>query len=253
MKKMLLVFGMCFFVLGLIAQEHKNLLEDQLVEPPKFSDEITDKKAPKIEKAPLCCFIENELICPDVYLDFPPEGIVGIEFTINPNGKVSNFKVVNPVDYHLEQAVINCLKQTNGMWTPGKVNGQYSAMEKRVYVKFDIEGNRSFDEISRGYYYLAVKKFYKGKNTLENKLLSTNKKEKRSDRMFKSSLAYLEKATVFNPNDATLEFWKSRNYEMLDMPNEMHQALRNRRNLLSQEMNNNENTNTYELAVITFK
>ena len=250
MKKMLFIIGMCIITLGLNAQDQKNLLEDQRVEPPKFKGEKIEREQVEIKKSPICCFIENELEYPEFTNVDTPEGIVVIEFTINADGNLSNFKVTNPVDYHLEQAVISCVKQTDGMWTPGKVNGQYSSMEKSVSVKFDVEGNPSFNEISKGYYFSALRKFHNGQNTIEDNLLTIKKKERKSERLFNSSLRSLDKATVYKPNDASVLFWKARNYEMLGMRTEMRETLKKRNALLSQQINGKSTIDNYDLAII---
>ena len=172
-------------------------------------------------------------------------------YPINADGSVSDFVVSNAVNYDLEQAVINCIKETNGLWEPGKVNGFSSPMEKSIYVKFDVLGNAPFEEISASYYMTALKKYYQGQNIRNDHLLSMEKKEKKSERRFNSSLNCLKKATKFSPNDPTILHWQARNYEMLARYNEMRESLEQRQKLLSQSVINNQMIGNIELAIIT--
>ncbi|WP_430817146.1 energy transducer TonB family protein [Carboxylicivirga sp. RSCT41] len=250
MKKMLLTIGMCFFVLGLIAQEEKSIyLSDQQVVPPQFNEiEVEEVK----ERSPICCFLENNLeIDMPATSNYTPEGTVAIEFTVNKDGTLSNFVVVNHVDDYLNQAVIDCIKETEGKWRPGEVNGTPSAMEKRVYVRFDIPDNPPFEELARQNYQYALKRYHKGENIQSNKMLSSKKQTRKSHRMFNRSLNQLDAATVYMPNDATLAFWKAKNYEKLGMHKEMIDMLELRQTLLSMDLSEQELDKFYDLAVIT--
>ena len=253
MKKMLLTIAMCFFVLGLVAQEEKSIyLSDQNVVPPQFN-EIEVEETVK-ERSPICSFIEQNLeIKTPSSTDYFPEGTVAIEFTVNSDGTLSNFIVVNRVDYQLEEAVIDCIKKTEGKWRPGEVNGNPSAMEKRVYVRFDSPDNPPFEELARQNYHYALKRFHKGENILNNKLLSAEKQSRKSNRFFNRSLSQLDAATVYMPNDATIAFWKAKNYEKLGMHKEMLDMLELRQTLLSMDISEQELKKFYDLAVITLK
>ncbi|MBR8535179.1 energy transducer TonB [Carboxylicivirga sediminis] len=253
MKKTLLTIAMCFFVLGLVAQEERNImLSDQQVVPPKFAG-IEPEVKEEVKQSPICCYLQEHLDIEVPANGMLPEGTVAIEFTVNSNGTLSNFTVANRVNYTLEQAVIECIKETEGMWRPGEVNGQPSPMEKRVYVRFDNPDNESFEQIARDHYLVAVKRFKKGMYIESNQLLANKKKVRKSQRQFNSSINQLNAATVYMPNDPTIAFWKARNYEQLGMHKEMINMLEKRRELLSMKLSERELKNHYDLAIITLK
>lgn len=253
MKKTLLLITMCFFALGLVAQEERNImLGDQRVVPPKFKGVEPEVKE-EVKQSPICCYLQNNLhleVPTDEYL---PEGTVAIEFTINRNGSLSHFTVINPVSYALEQAVITCIKETEGQWQPGEVNGQPSPMEKRVYVRFDYPDNAPFNEIARTHYLIAVKRYERGLYIENNQFLTREKKLRKSQRMYNRSLNHLNEATVYLPNDPTVAFWKARNYKQLGMHKEMFEMLEKRRELLSMKQSERELKEHYNLAIITYK
>ncbi len=255
MKKTLLIIAMFFVTLGLAAQEVEGkLLGDQKVVPPKFKG-IEAKEEPKAEPklSPICCFIQENLEIEMPSSEFLPEGTVAIEFTVNRDGSLSNFTVVNPVNHTLELAVIECIKETEGMWQPGAANDNPVAMEKRVYVRFDRPDNDSFEEIARRHYLVAVKKFNKGVNAENNQFLTTEKKNRKAQRAFNSSLNCLNEATVLLPNEPTIAFWKARNYEHLGMHKEMIEMLEQRKFLLSLKHSERTLTDYIDMAIITLK
>jgi hypothetical protein len=252
MKKTLLTIGMCFLILGLTAQEEKSyMLEDQHVVPPQFNEIVENKT--EAMPSPICHFIQETLDLDGINMDYYTEGTVAIEFTVNKDASLSNFIVVNPVDYNLEQAVISCIKKTEGKWKPGEVNGTPSSMEKRVYVRFDVPDNPPFEVLARQRYQRALKQFNKGENNEDNKLFDQNKRMRKSQRMYNYSLNQLAAATVYMPNDASIAFWKAKNYEKLGMHKEMIEMLELRKTLLSMNMSEQKLEDFDDLAIITLK
>ena len=252
MKKMSVIIGMCFLVLGLMAQNKKTfMLDDQQVVPPKFVGEVVNE--PVVETSPICCFLQKNLPNDKRINGSLTEGTVAIEFTVNKDGSLTNFVVVNGVSFDLDQSVIDCIKDSEGMWQPGEVNGRPSAMEKRIYVRFDNPDNAPFEEIVRNHYYTAIKHFTKGQNFENNKLIEKNKQERKAHRMYKHSLAQLNDAMVYLPNDPSLAFWKAKNYEQLRMDEQMIEMLELRRELLSMRADEQKLKEYNNLAVISFK
>ncbi len=252
MKKMLLLIGMCFLAFGLCAQEEGSyLLSDQHVVPPQFEGESA--KDVNVNQSPICCYIQNNIDYPEMARENYREGIVGIEFTIEPDGSLSNFVVSNAVDHYLDDLVISCIKKTEGMWKPGMVNNTPSPMEKRVYVKFDLEGNDSFNELAERYYFNAIKHFTKGENAQSNNLLTASKQKKKSTRQYNASLAQLDKATVLFPNDVAILYWQAKNYENLGMEEEMLEMMERRNELVAMKLLEEELVGHYDLATIRKK
>ena len=65
------------------------------------------------------------------------EGTVVVDFTVNTDGSIENFKIQNSVAASNDKAVISALKRTSGDWIPGSQNGNPIAMEKRLLVAFN--------------------------------------------------------------------------------------------------------------------
>ena len=99
------------------------------------------------------------------------EGTAVIQFTVNPSGKLSDFKVVNGISYHIDNELIAALRQTDHMWEPGKQNGQAAAMEKEFTMAFrnGYTDRESFVEDFKriaGYYFTSATKKLFVKNFL---------------------------------------------------------------------------------------
>lgn len=250
MKKLLLLIGMCFFTLTLVAQEteKRHFLADQTVVPPQFKGEQVEQQ----QTSPICCYIEKNLELPDRHLieKYQIEGTVVIDFTVEADGSLTNFVISNYVDNDLNYAVIDCIKETQGMWAPGMVNDKPAPMEKRIYVKFDIEGNPSFEEIARNYYNIATKRFAKGEQIQNSDGFNSKKRVRKYTRKYNSSIRLLNHATVYCPNDASIFLWKAKNYEQLGMNQQMLEMLERRKEVLSMTHTEKKLEGYYDLAVI---
>jgi len=247
MKKLLLIIMVGFLSLSLYAQKE---LKETKVQPPHFRGVIIEKEKPVVEKSPICRYIEKELVYPQEVKDFFPEGVVVVQFTVNTDASVSDFVVTNSVAYELDNSVIDCLKGTNGMWIPGKVNGNYAAMEKKVYVKFDILDTPSLTELALSSYNTAVKRYQKGTKIQENINLAENKRIKKSERRFNRSLNHLDLATTYKPNDPSILFWQARNYNQLGDISKMNEKLEQYLEIINAQMAMEEFKDGYDLAVI---
>ena len=68
-------------------------------------------------------------------------GTVVIRMNVLPTQNLSEFQVIHSVSPHFDQAVIDVLEASNGMWKPATIYGRPVAMEKEVTVVFRFEGN----------------------------------------------------------------------------------------------------------------
>ncbi|GEM_PF-6415135 len=243
MKKLLLSIGMCLLVVGVSAQK---ILPDQLVVSPKYIGDVVEEET--VKKSPICCFIQNHLVIPDD--NSVAEGYVGVVFTINPDGSLSNFIVSNKVTSSLDEAVVNCIKKTEGKWQPGLVNGIPSPMERRVYVKFDIPGNDSFEELAKDRYFNSIKYFSKAMYLKDNRLITQEKRDKKSTKYFNRSLKQLNMAAKYSPNNYSIAHWKAKNYEQLNMEKELRDILDESVRYLSMKKQEQTLTDHYNLAII---
>jgi len=250
MKKLLLVLMIGFLSLSLSAQKE---LKETKVEPPHFSESLIEEEIPVDEKSPICHYIEKELEYPKVTNDYYPEGVVVLQFTVEADASVSNFIVTNSVSYELDNAVIECMKGTKGMWIPGKVNGSNSSMEKKVYVKFDILGTPSLNELAISSYNTAMKRYQKAFECKKNEFLAENRRVKKAERRFNKSLTHLEMASTYKPNDPSILFWQARNYQQLGDFSKMNEKLDQYLEIINSQMALSGMENKYELAIIVRK
>lgn len=67
-------------------------------------------------------------------------GIVYVKFTIDKNGKTSNFHVDKPLGYGLDEESIRIVKLFSDNWLPGLLNGKAVDVEYIYPVKFTLAG-----------------------------------------------------------------------------------------------------------------
>lgn len=255
MKRLVLLLMACFLALGLLAQEEiwQRKLAETRVEPPQFSGSLKKNQPVTVEKSPICCFIQDNLIYPGKAGDFQQEGVVVVEFTVEPDATVSNFKVVNPVSHELNNAVINCLRLTKGMWIPGKVNGIPSAMQKKVTVMFDLEDTPSLVEQARLHYMKSLKAFYKGCHFQEVIMVNAQARARKEKHQFNRSLKHLDHAQRYCHDDTSVLLWQAKNYQKLGNNAMLNQKMEEFNQVLNLHLASSELKESYDVALVVFK
>ncbi|MGQ1786541.1 energy transducer TonB [Saccharicrinis sp. GN24d3] len=61
-----------------------------------------------------------------------------VKFTVNPNGELINYHIINSIGFPIDDEIIRLLKTTNGMWKPGLNNGEAVEMEKEVAMEIKV-------------------------------------------------------------------------------------------------------------------
>ncbi|MEN8251115.1 MAG: hypothetical protein ABFS32_19430 [Bacteroidota bacterium] len=96
-----------------------------------------------------------------------------IRFKVLPNRDISDFQVVQGIVPDFDEAVLELMKSTNGMWNPGMINDHPVPMEKEVtfilntsnkdvielYKSAQWDKNRADKLLKEGKYHRAIK-FY---------------------------------------------------------------------------------------------
>jgi TonB family protein len=82
-------------------------------------------------------YLEQKLLYPKQAIDNKVEGKVTIQFTVEPNGELSNFHVVKGLGYGCDDEVIRLVKQ-GPAWTPTKRNRAPIKDKVRVKLKFKL-------------------------------------------------------------------------------------------------------------------
>ena len=126
------------------------------------------------------------------HVEFPSEsyqwrfqGTEVVQFVVTTQGKLSDYKVINSVSPEIDNEVIRLLELTNGMWTPGTINGEPVAMEKEVSLVFQLSPTSDFVEMAK----LNMKK--------GNELLFLKDQPKKAIKYFDLAINYL-------PNNETI-------------------------------------------------
>ncbi len=210
MKKFGFLFGMLLMAGVTFAQITQ--LKETTVESPKFiGQQIGFDSESDQGSSPICYYLKNNLKEQD-YLD---EGIVTVLFTINPDGTLSDFSITNSVSTTNDNAVLNCIKSTSGLWKAGKVNGESVEMQKEIYVHFVNPLTKSFETLAQDNILYAIKKIEKAKNIKSSVLYSANKADKKADKKLHSALFYLNEANKYKPEEPSVLFWQACAYEEL--------------------------------------
>ncbi len=209
MKKIGLLFGLLLMA-GLTFAQVKELKETT-VEPPKFVAQQISDSANDPTTSPICNYLKENLDNVN-YLD---EGVVTILFSINADGTLSDFNITNSVSNANDHAVLNCLKNTSGLWQAGKVNGKPVQMQKEIFVHFVNDPNQSLEAMAQENITNAVKKIESARTIKSSVNFTTAKATRKSERRLQSALFYLNEANKYQPEEPSIVFWQACTYEEL--------------------------------------
>ena len=150
MKKFgILMVGLFISVMVFGQNENKMVGINEIeVSPPQFTG--IEKGATTLEKnnsSVLMNFIKENTVYPENKFIAQIEGTEIIRFTVTPQGKVVDIKVINSVSPVVDEELIRVLKTTNGMWNPGHKNGEATSMEQEF--KAMIGNNEDGKIVSR--------------------------------------------------------------------------------------------------------
>lgn len=84
-------------------------------------------------------YLEENLVYPPEALANKIEGKVTVRFSVEPDGQLSNFKVVKSLGYGCDEEVIRLIKE-GPKWSPTKRNNEPVVGRVKVKVKFRLPG-----------------------------------------------------------------------------------------------------------------
>lgn len=87
--------------------------------------------------AALMEYVKENIIYPADALNGGVQGCVIVQFTVNPDGSTSDFKIIRSVFPSLDKEAIRVLSQT-GKWKPGRQRGRCIPVEYQVPVTFKL-------------------------------------------------------------------------------------------------------------------
>lgn len=165
MKTRMILFAALFFSVVISAQHYEN--KNIRIEYPNF------------EKGSLDDFLLMELVYPNRSEKLGVQGTVVVKFTVNPEGELSNFRIINSVSDRLDSEVIYALKESEGKWNPGQINGQPVKMDQEFSVAFMLHPEVDFIKEAEFY-------FHKG-----NQILHQQQDPERALRFFNCAMKYM--------------------------------------------------------------
>ncbi|MCU4157050.1 energy transducer TonB [Carboxylicivirga sp. A043] len=213
MKKLSYALVLLMFTVSIVAQEStmkQKFIEETRIEAPVFIGVVDSDKT---SQQTFSQHLQQELAYLSELDYLYDEGVVAVDFIVEKDGSVSNLSISNSVSKTIDEAVLRVISQSNHMWQAGKINGATSSMDKTVFVKFDIPGNDSHNELAANYLQIAIKQLY-AINTIESKYVNEDKILRKSQRKTNSAENYLLKAEQYKPNDLSITFWQARTYEL---------------------------------------
>ncbi len=132
-------------------------------------------------------YVVDNLEYPQSMIDNMEEGEAIIQFVIEPNGNVTDIKMVNSLSEDCDHALIELMQGTSGMWKPAIEDGQFVATEKEISIVFDL---KEFN--SKAY---AIRKFNKGV-------------DKYNDGKVEAAIRLYDEAMKYMPNHAGLVYMR---------------------------------------------
>ena len=129
--KQVLLFIFLFCTLGVSAQSNTTSRTERLF------DVVEEMPMFPGGNAALMDFLANNIKYPQVAEENGIQGRVVLTFTVEPDGSLTEVKVVRGVDIALDKEAIRVVKRMP-KWIPGKVGGQPVAVKYTLPITFHL-------------------------------------------------------------------------------------------------------------------
>lgn len=83
-------------------------------------------------------FLGSTMEYPEAARKAGKEGLVVVAYTVNTDGKLSDFELMKGVSKEIDEEAIRIIKMTDGKWSPGKQNGKAVPVKYTVPIQFKI-------------------------------------------------------------------------------------------------------------------
>jgi hypothetical protein len=211
MKKIIGV--LVLFICGLMSYGQQIELPETLVKSPRFMSEKMEELDES--RSAIGQYMQQQLTTGANDATEYSEGVVVVEFTIHADGSLSGFTVDHGISARNDNAVLNVVKNSEGMWEPGQNNDQYVDMKKRLYVGFSDPESPSLIELATEEQEMGLRKYYKVAYVEESPFLSNEKIARRKTRLLRAALNNLDAAYTYQPEEPSTLFWQACVYEKL--------------------------------------
>ena len=149
--KTILIFLVCLVVATIASGQHQELEEIEVTSPV-----YVGKVAQSLDS-----YLQSGIIYPSTNdLHLWMQGTVVIGFLVTPEGNLKNFKVINSVSKAFDMEVIRVLEGTDGMWSPGIINGEYVSMPGEVSVSFKLNPDEDFIELAKEHWQKGIQALF---------------------------------------------------------------------------------------------
>ena len=127
--KTTIIFVISMLLAAVTIGQNKNAEEKEII-PPQFryygAESFND-------------FLEKNLVFPETEKNYFSQGTVVVEFTVNPDSKISNVKFIQGVSPKINSEVLRVLMASSGKWNPGYVNKVATPLETEAAILFYID------------------------------------------------------------------------------------------------------------------
>lgn len=183
--KTIFLFAFCLVFSAMATGQEKKLnpaLKDMTL--PEFNGKNFEMLTQGKNCTSLNDYLRSCACYPDECIKQRVQGTEVIELEVTSDGKLTGFQVINSVSPEIDEHVISLLKNTSGMWLPGRVNGVPVSMKKEISVafkwnEFEEFAAKDFTELARLY-------FEKG-----SKLLFVKNQPEKALKHFNNGVRYL--------------------------------------------------------------
>jgi hypothetical protein len=141
-------------LLSAVAFSQENI-EEVRVSPPEFvgvKGAALFVNEPTVQLQSLNEFVIPQLVYPEDDAQSFREGKEVVQFTVQPDGTLSDFVVINSVSSAMDDEVIRVLQTTSGMWKPGCNNREAVAMDKEFAVTFKLAESSNLQAQATNYF-----------------------------------------------------------------------------------------------------
>jgi TonB family protein len=168
--------------------QNAKTLEGYSISAPVFTGVPTvvpvnpDQKYTSIE-----AYLKEIIVFPEEARERYIQGTEVIGFVVTPQGRLSDFRIINSLNSAIDEEVIRALLTTNGMWEPGKIEQEKVSMESEVSITFVITdmSHMNFNDLAKKYFSRATVSLF-------------------SKHDFSRALRNFDKGIVLLPNDKSL-------------------------------------------------
>ncbi|MGC9342585.1 MAG: TonB family protein [Bacteroidales bacterium] len=119
---------------------------------------------PVLKNETLNHYLSENIDYPAVSKNQEVQGTVIIGFYVNPDGSLTDYTIINRVSQELDFEVLRAIKQSEGKWEPGRLNGQPVKMKKEVSVMFKLYPTNEYSQLAKSYFERANKFLFEKEN-----------------------------------------------------------------------------------------